>query len=161
MTVFLASPSGDQQLPFGVFFPVFFIGLWLFISFVISRIGGWNSLASSYRAQQPFFGTILRFQAASFRFGTNYNGCLNFGANTEGLHLAPMVIFRAFHAPLFMPWSEVTARPVKMWGIFNFIELHFQRAPNVPVRIKPALAGKLTEASVGRFSVAASVPAGI
>jgi hypothetical protein len=159
MTV-INTPNNAPPFP-ALFFPAFFVGIWILVAFLLSRVGGWSALSSYYRAQQPFFGTLFRFQAAQFRYGTNYNGCLNFGAATEGLYVVPMLLFRAFHPPLLIPWSEVVARPIKLWRFFNFVELRFQRVPDVPVRIKPSLAAKLTEASVGRFSVAQPASVGI
>ena len=156
MSFLVAAPQGELPFPPWAI-PLFFVGIWLFVMFIISRVGGWSTLAGYYRTDQPFFGTLFRFQSASLRAGTNYNGCLNFGANTEGLYMVPMLIFRGFHAPLFIPWSEIIARPIKYWKLFDYVELRFQRAPGVPVRIKPRLAAKLAQASVERFRVA---PAG-
>jgi hypothetical protein len=150
MTIVTASHASQPPAPVWIF-PIFFVGVWLLVALFISRVGGWSTLAEYYRADQPFFGTLFRFQAASFRAGSNYNGCLNFGANGEGLYLRPMLLFRAFHPPLFIPWSEVSAQPIKLWLFFNFVELRFHRSPAIPVRIKPALANKLLQASAGRF----------
>ena len=148
----LAQKPGGPQPPFW-FFVIFFAAIWIFVAFLISRVGGWNRLAECYRTDQPFFGTMYRLQAAQMRRGTNYNGCLNFGVNSDGLYLVPMALFRAFHAPLFIPWSEITARPIKMWRWWNFVELRFRRAPEVPVKIRSSLAEKLAMGSTGRFKV--------
>ena len=162
MIVEIAAPNGDLPfLLFAIGFPIFFVGLWVLITLVLSLVGGWSTLAQYYQAQQPFFGTLIRFQAAQFRAGTNYNGCLNFGAGSEGLYLVPMAIFRAFHPPLLIPWNDISARPIKVWSIFDLVELRFQRAPNIPVRIKPSLVTKLTEASIGRFTVRPNSPVAI
>ncbi len=158
----LSTFNGDLPVvPFAIGFPIFFVGLWVFITFIISRVGGWSTLAEHYRTQQPFFGTMIRFQAAQFRHGTNYNGGLNFGANSDGLYLVPLAIFRSFHPPLLIPWSDISTRPVKIWRIFDMVELRLQRAPNIPIRIRTALAAKLIEASVGRFNVTPTAPVGI
>jgi len=128
------------------------------VSFAISRTSGWSLLSKVYPAQNPFSGTVIRFQAAAFRKGSNYNGCLNFGGDVAGLYMVPMLIFRAFHKPLMIPWDDIWARPVKLWKIMNFVELRFRQAPDIPVRIKPSLAAKLVEASVGRLSITPSAP---
>ncbi len=141
------------------FFVVFFLGIWVVVSFTLSRVSGWTRLAQHYPADRSFDGQLIRFQAAQFRAATNYNGCLDFGANYEGLYIVPMFLFRAFHPPLLIPWSDITARPIKLWGIWNFIELRFQRAPDIPVRIKVQLAQRLAAASMGRFSLTSTTPA--
>ena len=151
---FLASPKSAPP-PAWLFF-VLFAGTWVVVSFVISRASGWVALAGYYRADHPFDGPLIRFQAAQFRKATNYNGCLSFGSDDQGMYMVPMLFFRAFHPPLMIPWSDITARPVKLWRLWNFVELRFQRVPDIPVRIKQSLAEKLAEASAGRFSAVAA-----
>ena len=149
--------AGPPSLWFPIFFPAFFLSIWFLVAFIISRVGGWSALADYYRSQQPFMGTMFRFQGAQFRFGTNYNGCLNFGAGAEGLYLVPFVFFRAFHPPLMIPWNEIGARPVKLWFFFSFVELRAQKVPFVPIRIPKSLAEKLAGASAGRLSYNAAI----
>jgi len=150
---FLSSGGSQGAPPPWWFFIATFVGTWILVAFFISRVGGWKRLAESYSTDQPFFGTTYRMRAAQMRRGTNYNGCLNFGVNGEGLYMVPMALFRVFHAPLFIPWSEIAAKPVKLWRVFNFVELRFRRVPEVPVKIKSTLAEKLSEGSMGRFKV--------
>ena len=160
VAIFLSSGrSGGPPPPFWVIVAIF-AGVWLLVALILSRVGGWSRLAEYYRSEQPFFGSMYKFQSAQFPIA-NYNGCLNFGANDEGLYMVPMALFRMFHPPLFIPWSEVTAKRVKMWRFFNFVELRFQRAPSSPVRIQSALADKLAQGSNGRFSNKLAGPAGI
>jgi hypothetical protein len=161
MSALLLLGSRSSPPPLWWFFVLLFCGTWILVSFSISRASGWTKLAQIYAAQQPFSGTLIRFQAAQFRRATNYNGCLDFGSDMHGLYIVPMLIFRAFHPPLRIPWSEVTAQPIKVWRVFNFIELRFQRAPDCPVRIKPALAKRLVEASAGQFRSEVLTSAGI
>jgi len=141
-------------------FPFFFVGLWLLITFIISRTSGWARIAQSYTADGPLSGTRFGWQSASFR-GTNYNNSLNLGVDTEGLYMAPMALFRAFHPPLFIRWMEITAHPVKMWRMFEMIELRFQRTPDIPIRIRATLASQLVVASQGRFQVRYANAAGM
>ena len=140
-------------------FLLLFTATWLLVAFFLSRFSGWTRLAEYYRCERPW--SLLRFQSAQFRRSANYNGCLNFAANYEGLYMAPMLPFRTFHAPLLIPWTEITARPVKLWRFWNFVELRFQRAPDVPVRIRASLAQKLTDTSSGRFHDPSPAPTGI
>ncbi len=51
-------------------------------------------------------GETLRFVSARVGF-TNYNGTLHLGLSELGLCIVPMRIFRAFHPPLDIPWSDV------------------------------------------------------
>jgi hypothetical protein len=146
IAVLMRSAPNNPPPPVWVFL-VFFAVTWMLVSFALSRFGGWTTLAGYYPAEHPFEGKLIRFQAAQLRRGTNYNGCLNFGASYEGLYIVPMLPFRAFHPPLLIPWTDITARPYKLWRFWNFVELRFQRAPDIPVRIRQSLAEKLAAAS--------------
>ena len=149
----------QNQLPVPAWvFPVFFVGMWLMITFLVSLTSGWRKLAEVYRADQPFFGTRLSWQSASFR-GTSYNNSLVLGVSNQGLHIVPMLLFRAFHPALFIPWSEIVATPVTMWKMVNLVEIRFQRVPDIPVRIRATVAAQLSEASLGQFRVAAAATA--
>ena len=159
MIAVLVSSAPNSPPPPAWVFIVFFAATWALVSFALSRFGGWTTLAGYYPADHPFEGPLIRFQAAQLRRGTNYNGCLNFGANYEVLYIVPMLPFRAFHPPLMIPWTDITARPFKMLRYWNFVELRFQRAPDIPVRVKLPLAQKLAESSMGRFSLATLNPA--
>jgi hypothetical protein len=148
----LAGDSGEATV-FIATFPFFFVGLWLFVMLVLSRLSGWSSLADAYRSDQPFSGSIEHWQSAQMRATSRYNGCLNFGANAHGLYLVPMMLVRCFHPPLWIPWSEVTSSRSKVWLFFDYIELRFARVPGLFMRITPELAAKLEESSAGMFRV--------
>ncbi|HUN89774.1 MAG TPA: hypothetical protein VMU28_13330 [Terriglobales bacterium] len=152
IAAFIFAGRNQAPPPWWFIFLAFF-GTWFFVMFFISRVGGWSRLAESYRTEQPFLGNLIRFQAAQLRNRTNYNGCMNFGGDPAGLYMVPMVPFRMFHPPLLIPWEEITTRPVKLWRFWNFIELRFQRSPEIPVKIKQALAEKLVQASGGRLQL--------
>ena len=156
--IILASRNQGPPPPWWLFV-LLPIGIWILVAFLISRVGGWSRLAESYRTDQPFSGQLIRFQAAQLHRSTNYNGCLNFGGDPAGLYMAPMALFRAFHPPLLIPWEEITARPITLLKFWNFVELRFQRAPDVPVKIKQALAEKLVQASGRRLQIATTAPA--
>jgi hypothetical protein len=151
LSLMLSSPKSPP--PPAWFFIVCFAGTWVLVSFAISRFSGWTTLAGYYPADRPFDGPLIRFQAAQFRHATNYNGCLNFGGNCDGVYMVPVLPFRAFHPPLMIPWTDITASPVKLLRFWNFVELRFQRAPEIPVRIKQSLAEKLVASSSGRFNL--------
>lgn len=159
MSAVLILSSRNSQPPPVWAFVVIFAGTWVLVSFALSRFSGWVALARCYPADHPFEGELIRFQAAQFRGATNYNGCLNFGAGQQGVYIVPMLMFRAFHPPLMIPWTDIAARPVKLLRFWNFVELRFLRTPDIPVRIKAQLAQKLAEASMGRFHIASTTPA--
>lgn len=110
-------------------FPLVFGGIWCLILRILSSASGWGRLAARFQHPGKFDGTCHHFQSARMK-GVNFNSALVIGANREGLYLAPMILFRAFHPPLLVPWAEVGAEPVKtLW--FSGYRLTFRPFPDI------------------------------
>ncbi len=93
---------------FAVGFAVFFVLIWCFVLWVVSLVSGWRRLASRFGDTSMFSGDVTAFGSA--RIGlANYSATLIVGASDEGLYVVPMRIFRPFHRPLFIPWTETEA----------------------------------------------------
>ncbi len=115
---------------------------------MISLLSGWLTLAKMYRATQPFDGERWHFQSARFRFNSRYNGMLTIGANQEGFFMAALFLFRLGHPPLFIPWQDITVRPVKfLW--FRMYRFEFRQAPSVNLRLWEKL-GKRVQTAAGQ-----------
>ncbi|MEN6375049.1 MAG: hypothetical protein ABFD75_09755 [Smithella sp.] len=125
-----------------VIFPVFFIAIWIFVCFILSRVGGWGKLAQVYRYGGKFNGKRWRFRSCRMNGFVNYNNCLTFGGNPEGLYINILAIFRFQHSPLLIPWSEIKEEKTK-GIIFEYRELSFARVPNVKMRINASLAEEI------------------
>lgn len=90
-----------------IVFPVFFIGMWSGIGFLIAAIGGWQGLARKYKTAKD---TPLdqKFTGESGKFGlSNYNYTLTVGFSNNGLFFATNPLFRIGHPPMLIPWSAV------------------------------------------------------
>jgi len=96
-----------------VLFPVFFVGLWCFICFILSRLGGWYALGRRFRSDRVPDGEALRWQSAQLGGFCNYNRCLNMVISKEGLHLRIWPAFRLGHPPLLIPWEEIQHHRMK------------------------------------------------
>jgi hypothetical protein len=132
---------------FWIVLPVF----WVLLCRFIARMSGWAALAESYSAQSDFTGKVMRFQSGSFRWSTNYSGMLNIGADTRGLSLSVIAIFRAGHAALFIPWSDVRT---ELHGVFTpSMRLTFSRHPKCPLIVSRNLAQRIASMSGGGFAV--------
>jgi hypothetical protein len=127
-------------------FPVFFVGMWLLISFLLSAIGGWSTLANHYVARSRVPGRHFYFRSAQLGAGVGYGACLTLGTGPAGLYLAVLPLFRMAHPPLLIPWSDITARETKSW-FSTTVELRFTKAPMASVRISRQLAEALFAAS--------------
>ena len=56
----------DQNFP--IFFPIFFVGMWVLIAYWIALMGGWRLLAKRFRLQESFLGEKWHMQSASMRW---------------------------------------------------------------------------------------------
>ena len=106
-------------MPFGYFFPFFFIGMWILISYTLSK-KGWQDLAEKYEAPGNFTGASAGWISAGIN-GVDYKNCLILKYNGQGMHLVPIFLFRLFHKPIFIPWNEI--KDVRKKKVF-FIELN-------------------------------------
>ena len=110
-------------------FPFFFVGIWIVASFALANISGWTTLAKLYLCTQKFRGSVYSFQYA--RFGVvRYSSVLKIGSNNDGLFVVPILMFRMFHKPLLIPWSEIIAKPHKIYWIEGYL-LTFTRTTSV------------------------------
>ena len=87
-------------------FPLIFAGVWCGVCFLLSRVGGWHSLARVYRAAQFPRESGLRRQSGAIGW-VNYNNCLSIDASPEGFYLAVFPLLSFAHPPLWIPWSAV------------------------------------------------------
>ncbi len=92
-----------------LFLPLF-VGLWLAVAALLSRMGGWSGLAKVFGAPGPVEGERFRFASGSMGKDfapVNYNNCLFVTVNGEGLRLSVLFLMRFRSPPLFIPWSSV------------------------------------------------------
>ncbi len=122
-------------------FPAFFS----LILFLLSKFAGWSALASRYRMDRPFQGSIWRFQFG-FLGSVRYNGALTVGSGMEGLYLAVLFFFRPFHPPLLIPWSEVSLGRRKKTIFVELVEFRLGPEPLASLWLPDALAQQVASA---------------
>ncbi len=84
----------------------------------------------------------------SARIGwASYNGVLTVGADRGGLYLRPLLPFRIGHAPLYIPWSDVTTSASRF--IFSYYVFHMKKAPGARIRVYARLGRRIAEAAGG------------
>lgn len=126
-------------------FPVLFVGTWLAVTLLLSRLGGWHRLARRYRSSSPFPGRIWRFQSAKFNWA-GYNNCLSVGGNEAGLYVAPLFLFRLGHPRLFIPWGEIVIEE-KRFLAWTFADMRFREVPRTRLRISGRLWRRIAPSS--------------
>jgi hypothetical protein len=136
----------NQNFPF-IVFPFFLLALCILVSYIIAFCSGWRLLAQRFRLEGPFQGQKWFMRSASMRFFGHYNNCLTIGANNFGLYLRPMILYRAGHHPLLVPWTEITVRPTKQAFLFAAVEFRLGREEDVRFVILQKLADQILAAA--------------
>jgi hypothetical protein len=118
---------------FPALFPFFFIGMWILVLKKLSSMSGWATLAEHFHFQEKFEGKYYRFQSARLK-KVNYSSTLEIGMNEMGLYMVPIILFRLFHQPLFIPWVEIKAEPFKAF-LFKGYRLRFRSYPDITLEV--------------------------
>jgi len=128
---------------------------WSVVLSLIARLSGWSLLAEYYEAADAYDGPRRRFQSISMErlkfVPSNYGGVVEFGADARGLHISLFILFRPFHPPLVIPWSDlkVETRQVLMWTQAVLIAA---RAPEVKIMVPGPTAQWIAMQSGGVFA---------
>ena len=125
--------------------PVAFVAMWTGICWLISHLSGWQRLAALYAHDGPF---VAQWGMQSARIGwASYNGVLTVGADRGGLYLKPILPFRVGHAPLYIPWSDVTTAAFRF--IFSYYVFQVKKVPRARIRVYERLGRRIAEAAGG------------
>ena len=131
-------------------FPIFFVGLWLFICLILSKLSGWRSLAEAYPQTITPEGQSVRCRFAQIGI-SSYKNALRLTAGHSHLHIVPLIIFRFGHLPLSIPWADITATEYQGSTLQNRFsknwELRLARVPNIRILIDSQTYSKLVKAS--------------
>lgn len=95
----------------------FGLAFFCLVLFLIAHLGGWATLASQFRADKRPTGTSYHLQSG-FIGSVNYGGCLTVIVSDAGLYVQVFPLFRIGHAPLLIPWQDLTAAEERR--IFRF-----------------------------------------
>jgi hypothetical protein len=129
-------------------FPIFFLFMWIFVSFTLSLLGGWRRLAAEYSTKEKFKGTKWGFQTIKVGL-VNYGNCVSIGANTENLRLSVFPIFRIGHPPLNIPLNELRGTEFKGF-LFRYVDLTTTKT-NANIRITKKQADRINQASINNW----------
>ncbi len=126
---------------FSTFFPFIFIGMWIFVSFLLSFLGGWYSLKNIYKKEITFNGEKWHFQSA--RIGlVSYNSCVTVGADRNNLFLGVFFLFKIGHPDLVIPFADIEGKETKML-FFKYVKLKFKKNYSTNIVISKRLADKI------------------
>lgn len=106
---------------FSYFFPILFVAVWILVCYVTSRMG-WRSLSEEYRYTNDFTGERIGLVSMSVNAG-NYNNSVIVKYGPEGIYLKVVFLFRPYHPPIMIPWSEIRIARDKKILFFKVKEL--------------------------------------
>lgn len=133
-------------------FIIFFIGVWIAISYGIAVTGGWNVLAEHYLNKSDFQGELFRFNSGQMG-KASYGGVLILGTNPRGLYMSTFFMFRFGHPALLIPWEDITATITNRWHFFSSAQFEFSKTPGTTFGLSKGLAEKIAAASGGRLTI--------
>jgi hypothetical protein len=120
------------------------IGMWLGVTYLLSLVSGWRSLAKRFASADTCEGEKFSFVSATIGFipllPVNYSSCLFLTVGTKGFRLALMFPFRFQSPPLVVPWEQIqSVESRRIWLIKHTVI----RINDSPVQIKiPFAAGR-------------------
>src|SRR5215212_4216343 len=108
--------NNPESSPFPLWFPFFFIGMWLLVGACLAFISGWVSLAGRFRADSRPEGQKVTGQVKQMGIVPE-NRVTRMIVSDSGLYLYASLLFRFMRPALLIPWSEVRlAREIKtLW----------------------------------------------
>ena len=118
---------------FPVVFLFIFVGMWILVLKKLSLMSGWVKLAERFHFQEKFKGKYYRFQSARLN-KINFSSSLEMGMDEMGLYLVPMILFRIFHKPIFIPWAEIEAEPFSRF-LFKGYRLKIRTYPDISLEV--------------------------
>jgi hypothetical protein len=113
-------------------FMALFVAMWVAIGGLLARLGGWSTLASRFSTSERVEGIRKWLVSADLRrpwnpLPVNYSNCLKITVTAQGFRLAPILLFRAFHTPLWVPWQDVASvTEVRMLLLFPGARIAFR-----------------------------------
>lgn len=100
-------------------FLFFFVGLWLTVLFLLTKLSGWDKLAEVYGDRQPFQGKVFHFCSA-YIGSVHYKSVINIGVSEAGLYLNPLMIFRLSYPPVLIPWNQINGFEEKSFWLMKY-----------------------------------------
>ena len=112
-------------------FPV----LWIFVSWLLSHMGGWATLSRHYSANEDVPKNMWKnWKSISIQrivlIPANYSNIVKMVADDDALYLSVFVLFRIGHSTLKLPYNEMTAetKTVLFW---TTTKIKMKKAQNV------------------------------
>ncbi|MBX9456402.1 MAG: hypothetical protein KL863_10495 [Rhizobium sp.] len=112
-----------------VAFPVVFTALWVSITFVLSRVGGWHRVARRYAANgKPAGGKEIHYLTGMVGV-VSYRLVLTVIVAEQGLYIATRKVFSVGHPPLFIPYSAICNAQFRSLFFKEYVSFEIEEEP--------------------------------
>ncbi len=130
--------------------PALFVAFWWVISILIARLGGWTQLAEWYATNDDFPAKRLHFRSMQIGMAS-YSNAITIALDSNSLYLRPFLLFRLAHAPLKIPYRDLTARVIE-GRRGRHVTLSVARAPELTLTLTRDVADAIQKASHGGWT---------
>jgi hypothetical protein len=135
-------------LPFrAAYLLVSFAALTALFSYLEGLSTGWVGLARKFRYRGAPYAYQWPREDARLNNRCTWYGLVKIGADKEGLYMGSSFFFRAGHAPLFIPWSEIQVVSGEHGWLFKRRKLILGRKELVQISMSVSLTEKLKSAA--------------
>lgn len=135
-----------------LFLPGFII-FWCSISFLLSRVSGWASLATHYGTSKKPQGEKYSAQSIGLGFhdffAVSYGGIVTVHLSDESLHMRVMPLFSVGHTKLSIPLADIAAEPSRFLLSKN-VKVTFKKSGNITMRVFRSLGNNILHAKSSR-----------
>ena len=128
-----------ELILFITFFPVI---LWAVIFLFTSRMTGWSTLSRFYQYDGELPAQKHSRVTLVMRRLSRYKHIVTVCSDSRGLFFSMPKFFRIGHPTLFIPWHEIRISRNNDFS-HSFIELGFQKAPDIFVRLSESEGAKI------------------
>jgi len=145
-----------EQNP-AIFFPFFFVALWLTVTTILALLSGWFRLMEVYPDQSDEPILRLRGQSGTMGLGVGMNGVLILSVCPTGLRVGMMRVFGPFCRDFFVPWESIAVvrKTTLFWPI---AKLQFGNPAVGTLSVSVHVADRIARAAVGRWPEAGPFP---
>ena len=136
---------------FAVFFPFFFVAIWLAVTTILGLLSGWFRLVAKYPDENVEPVLRVRGQSGTMGLGVSMKGILTLSVCPSGLRVGMMRVFGPFCRDFLVPWEsiKVTRKKTLFWPV---AKLQFGDPVVGTLNISGRVANRLARAAMGRWS---------
>ena len=138
-----------EQNP-AIFFPFFFVALWLTVTTILALLSGWFRLMEVYPDQSDEPILRLRGQSGTMGLGVGMNGVLILSVCPTGLRVGMMRVFGPFCRDFFVPWESIAVvrKTILFWPV---AKLQFGNPAVGTLSVSAHVADRIARAALGRW----------